>query len=483
MSNPPRNAILAAVVLLGVACLCLAGLGAASAGVALLSPRQALIPAETALPTPVPLSTRTALVQAPSAAPTSGQAGTPAPGTPFPTQAALSPAITRQMDQIEQQVTAIRGLKPTGPLKRTLITRSQLNDKVVNDFFKDYTPQDARNDETTLAEFGLLPAGFDPRTFYEKLYAENIAGFYDPKTKEMYVVADQGFEGPERLTYAHEYTHALQDENFDLEKGVGFSDTACKADSERCAAVQALIEGDATVVEQDWLLTDSTPLDRQQIQASAHDLQTPVYNSAPAFMQQDFLFPYRSGQEFVQSLLDRGGWAQVNTAFRNPPVSTEQILHPDRYPGDRPVTVTLPDLTGTLGPGWTLVSQNPMGEWYTYLILAYGADPHARLSTAAAQTAAEGWGGDEYAVYADGQAVEGLLISQWDTSQDASEFLTAFTDYGTARWGAPAAGPDGELTWQTGSGLIYFQLQGQRTTWIMSPDQQTQQAVLAALAK
>lgn len=409
------------------------------------------------------------------------------------------------MDQIQAQVIRLRGLQSTGPLHRTLITRSQLEDKVVNDFFKDYSAQDARSDQAVLSAFGLLPEGFDPRAFYQKLYTEEIAGYYDNQTKDMYVVQGQGFGGTERLTYSHEYTHALQDQNFDIENGLGFSDAACKHESERCAGLQALIEGDATLVEQDWLLSDSTALDRRQIQQDLHDLHTPIYDSAPAFLQQDFMFPYRAGEEFVQSLFDRGGWPAVNAAFRSPPVSTEQILHPDRYPNDRPLPVSLPDLAKTLGAGWQLANQNSLGEWYTYLVLAYGADAHTRVSTGVAQTATEGWGGDRYAVFTNGPAVEAVLATAWDTPADALQFRSAFARYGSARWGWPIAdqpslqrpvptdqsgtglrpvptNPSGTgLRWQTASGVVEFRMRGQHTTWVMSPDPNVHQAVEAAL--
>ncbi|HEY3344531.1 MAG TPA: hypothetical protein VGJ97_06375 [Anaerolineaceae bacterium] len=476
MSVPYRNILFAGLALLIVACVCLAVLGVTGAGVTLFVPTPAL-PTVTALPT-APTATRrpTPILTATTAPSVQG-----IPPTLTPTRAQLSPQISQEMDQIQQQVVVLRGLQPKEAVNRALITRAELQNQVDGSFFKDYTAQDAQNDQTVLTAFGLLPAAFDLRSFYQKLYAEGIAGYYDNQTKQMYVVQDQGFEGPERLTYAHEYTHALQDQNYDIQNGLGYSDAACKHETERCAGLQALIEGDATLVEQDWLLADSTPLDREQIQGSINTLHTPVYDSAPAFMQQDFLFPYRSGEEFVQSLFDRGGWAAVNQAFQNPPVSTEQILHPDRYPEDQPVSVSLPDLTSALGSGWSLVNQNPMGEWYTYLILAYGADSRTRMTASAAQAATQGWHGDEYAVYSHAGSVEALLASEWDSAQNALQFRNAFAEYGTARWGAPAANqPDG-LRWETAGGVVELRLQGTRTTWVMSPDPQTHQTVETAL--
>ena len=152
--------------------------------------------------------------------------------------------IEQQMDEIQTQVSELRGLPSTGPVSRALLTSDELRQHVLDDFLKDYTPEEAQNDAISLAAFGLLQSDFDLHSFLLELYSEQIAGFYDHETKEMFVVQGESFQGSERLTYAHEFQHVLQDQNYDIQNGLNYKDEVCEIESERCAAIQALLEGD-----------------------------------------------------------------------------------------------------------------------------------------------------------------------------------------------------------------------------------------------
>ncbi|MCB9135699.1 MAG: hypothetical protein H6636_09750 [Anaerolineales bacterium] len=391
----------------------------------------------------------------------------------------IAPDVIRQMETIEQQVIQLRGLQPSGSFDRALFTPEQLREHVLNDFNKDYTPEDAQKDAQILAAFGLVRPDFDFYNFYIDLLSEQIAGFYDNETKEMVVVQGEAFAGPERLTYAHEYTHALQDENYDIKNGLGYDDVPCEEDSERCAAIQALLEGDATLSEIQWFSQFSTNKDKQQLQDFYSNLESPVYDSAPAFMQDDFIFPYDQGYEFVNTLFENGGYAAVDDAYRNLPVSTEQILHPEKYPDDHPIAVALPDLLPTLGEGWTLLDQNVMGEWYTYLILARGLELATHIGDQNSADAAAGWGGDSYAVYLSpaGDTTALVLSTVWDTANEATEFAAAFEQYATARFGPPTA----DHTWEENGIVTLFTLNGDHTIWVSAPSLATAQAILTAV--
>ncbi|MFN2152802.1 MAG: hypothetical protein ACK2T5_14455, partial [Anaerolineales bacterium] len=235
---------------------------------------------------------------------------TPAPVEPAATESTTNPEndtynspagetvsadVSRQMDEIQMQVVLDRGLKPSENVDRQLYSPDQLRQKVLDDFLEDYSAEDSQTDALTLAAFGLLEPDFDLYTFYTDLLSEQIAGFYDQKTKEMVVVQGEGFGGPERLTYAHEYTHALQDQNYDIENGLNFNDDACDADSERCAAIQALIEGDATLEEYNWFYANGTAEDQSEIMDFYNNLEMPIFDSAPEFLAMDFTFPSEYG--------------------------------------------------------------------------------------------------------------------------------------------------------------------------------------------
>lgn len=383
----------------------------------------------------------------------------------------LAPHVVEQMITLQQQVEKLRGLPTNGDFTRELLTPAQLKQRVIDDLLADYTPQEAQNDARALSTFGLLQEDYDLMGLYTDLYSEQVAGFFDTETDEMVIVRGQGFEGPERITYVHEYVHALQDRTYDLQEGLEYTQEVCEVESERCAAVQALIEGDATFVELQWVQEQATRTDIQELQQFYRSLETPVYDSAPLFLKQDFLFPYMQGLEFVQYLFERGGWVEVNQAFQNPPVSTEQILHPERYPSDKPVEVTLPDIDEVLGEGWQQVDQGVMGEWYTFLILAHGLDPQARLEESYAQSAAQGWGGDAYAVYyqPDNGALVMILYALWESPQEAQEFSSAFQDYANVRFGASNQHPEVAL-WQKDGNVTLFSIENERTIWILAPD-------------
>lgn len=429
-----------------------------------------------------PLPTLAPTLPGGTLAPTATFGPTEVPPTPYPT-AILAEDVSSEMDLIQQDVVKLRGLQPKTDVMRALLTPDELRQQVVNDFMKDYTPEDAKKDVTELSVLGLIAPDFDFLTFYTNLLSEQVAGYYDNQVKEMFVVQGEGFLGPERMTYAHEYTHVLQDQNYDIRNGLGITEEACKLDSERCAAIQALMEGDASIVELDWFANYATATDQQQVISFYSNYSSPVYDSAPDFMKEDFVFPYTYGQAFVQALIDKGGWQAVDDAYQNLPVSTEQILHPERYPDDKPVPVDVPDVLSALGDGWQELDRNVMGEWYTYLILAKGLDKAAQVKDATAKTAAEGWGGDTYVVEYNEQTGQTVLVlsSVWDTQKDADEFSAAFKDYATQRFGSSPNQQNGVLAWQYSDGYSTFYQDSDHTVWILAPDAATGQAVAGEL--
>ncbi len=422
---------------------------------------------------------------------TQGQAGastaTPASTaertkTPYPTSV-LDNAMSAEINLIQSQVIQSRGLKPEFAVPVVLLSPEELRKNVVNDFFADYTDEKMADDVLELSIIGLLQPGFDLRGLYIDLLSEQVAGYYDNDVAEMFVVKGKGFDGPERLTYAHEFTHVLQDQNYDIKHGLNYNNDACDLDTERCAAIQSLIEGDATLSEFTWFQGFATQTDQQQIVDYYNSLSSPVYNTAPAFLKDDFVFPYNQGLSFVQHFFDQGGWEAVDALYKNPPVSTEQILHPELYPSDTPIKVDLPDLTTTLGDGWREVRRNQMGEWYTYLILAQAADEHARLDDGTAKAAAAGWGGDEYLVLHNDSTNQTAFVMKtvWDTSGDATEFANAMQIYGNARFGVSGTTQGGSTSWSYADGYSSLSLSADTTIWIVAPDATIAQTIFGAI--
>ena len=446
MKKETRNILLTCGVLLLIVCICTGLIALTGLGISFITPQETSIAIATdKLPTPLPTLASTV---------------------------ELDPSIAQQMDLIQSQVISIRGLEPSFAVPRTLLTAEQLLENVMNDFLSDYTPEEARQDALELAVLGLLPQGFDLLDFYTELYSEQVAGYYDDDVKAIYVVKGETFGGNEKITYAHEYTHVLQDQIYDFHGGLGYTDENCQIDSERCAGILSLIEGDAVLTESLWFQTYATEKDYTDILDFYESYESPVFDSAPNYMQEDFIFPYMQGQAFVQSLYDQGGYAAIDQAYQNVPVSTEQILHPELYPNDKPIPVMLPDLTDTLGEGWTELDRNVMGEWFTYLILAHASDPNFRVNDSVAMNAAEGWGGDTYLVYINEETEEIILVmvSTWDTPRDLDEFYEAFMQYAQKRWGEPFVDPVVGNAWQGSDYYNSFYITGNFSTWILTPD-------------
>lgn len=455
-----KNILISCAVIVVVACLCLGVLALTGVGVSLIWPWRSL---ESATPAP---SAATVAVETAEE-----------PESRFPSE------LLTAVEEIESQVSELRGHEATDGFERELISETELEEIVAEDFFGEYTDEDARLDVLLLSTLGLLPQDFNLKQLYTELYSEQIAGFYDDEVKTMYVVQGTEFGGSEKLTYAHEFTHVLQDQVWGFDNGLDMSEEACEADSERCAAIQALVEGDASMSEVVWLQTYATRQDYEDLVQTFDDYESPILDSAPPYIAADLYFPYEKGNAFVENLYNDGGFERVDEAFVELPVSTEQIMHPERYPDDQPIPVSLKDLSESLGSKWSLYDQNVMGEWYTYLILKKAYDEDLRLSESFASTAAEGWGGDSYAFYIHEDTDELVFVmdSIWDTPQDAVEFSDAFHSYADARW-TPDEGNIGDVSvWNGGGSTVYFVMESDRTVWVMAPDSVSADAVMNSL--
>jgi len=514
-SNSANRSVLLVITVAGLICLCLCALfiggvitlrkevvnivpalePVLSAKKDTATPVSAVRPTRTLAPTKTPRATEPVAITLEVATELPAtKVSRPTQATPTTAPATVGPTSTRRatsdlpsawassMDKIQQQVIDLRGLQPSGVFYRGVLTPDQLRENVLRDFNTDNTPEDIRNEVLELSALGLLEPGFDLDTFYNDLLIEQVAGYYDNETKEMYVVGEQ-FGGMERLTYSHEYVHALQDQNYDITNGLQYDTEPCEQDSERCAAVQALMEGDASLAQMDWFTQYGTMQDYTDIMEFYNTYQMPIYDSAPEYMKEDFMFPYDAGQKFVEHLYDQGGWEAVDAAYADVPVSTEQIMHPERYPDDRPVTVELADFTNALGDGWEEIDRGVMGEWYTYMILSKGIDSDFRLDGNTASSAAEGWGGDAYAAYYHEQSGETVFVLnyEWDTLNDADEFASALVEYGTLRFGQPASSDAGQTAWDFSGGYSLFRQTGQAALWVIAPSQAAAEAVWGVL--
>lgn len=270
-----------------------------------------------------------------------------------------------------------------------------------------------------LAALELMPSDYP---FVDGLFAmvkANIAGFYDPHDHTMYLLddLDDASRGP---TLSHELVHALQDQHFDL----GGRLTYRPGEADVLAATSSFAEGDATAAMFAGPDGTASPLsaDTLRLSMSMAVAFSATGLSTPPVLQASLVAPYVDGYRFVSALRERGGWAEVNRVWRDPPRSTEQVLHLEKYDAHEAPLVVAPPGFAALGPGWRLLDSDVSGEQALRLALEQWFSPPEAVRAAA------GWGGDRYALV--GRDVEGgreIALAWHVRFDDAKEAIEAET--------------------------------------------------------
>jgi len=365
-------------------------------------------PAPTASPTPSPTA-------APTSAPPTSSPAASAGASPLP-----SGAVDALFDTIESQVVAVRGLPATN-VKRETIDAAALKTFNAKSFDEDNPPEYIAANERMYKAFGLMPEDQSLRKTFLDLIDSQVAGFYRPTDKTLYVVSRTGsINGADKITFAHEYDHALQDANFAV-----FKDQKTLLDeSDHALARAAIYEGDATLLMAMWAGANLSAAEFADVQAAGSDPEAlAILARTPQVLVEGLLFPYTAGQAFVLPVQQSGSWKAVDALYDDMPLSTEQILHPDKYrAGEKPVAVKMPaTLAADMGKGWNEAIQDTFGEFQLGVWLR---ESGVRASDAAA--AAAGWGGDRLAVL-DGPsgAWAVVLRSTWESTDDAKAFQQA----------------------------------------------------------
>jgi hypothetical protein len=353
-------------------------------------------------------------------------------------------------DALFAEASSLRELPILRPVKSSALSRAEIEHKVITAFNNQTTPDEVRASELAMQKLGLLPADFDLREFEIALMTEQLAGLYDPDTREFYL-ADWIDVSAQQPVIVHELTHALQDQHFDLRRLTRWPD----GDSDAKAAAHSLVEGDATLAMTQYLQKnpDVAAAYLRSVQMAP---KMPLVEGAPRAIRESLLFPFVQGWQFAAALHARGGWKAVTAAYAPLPQSTEQILHIDKFDArEAPVAVRLPDVARILGRGWRRLDSDVTGEWGYYLVLdQFIATPKE------SRQAAAGWGGDRFDVYeGPGQSLVSHL-SAWDTPEDARDFFDVYARRTILRYPAATASADAgtdRRVWQTAEGTVVME--------------------------
>lgn len=379
-----------------------------------------------------------------------------------PKSEARKAAVVETTAEVLKETSELRELAILRPVKSDTQSRAEIEHFLIKNMDEDTTPAELHASEVALKKLGLIPPDFQFRAFLIKLLTEQVAGYYDPKQQEFFLADWIDLDG-QKPVMAHELTHALQDQHFNLRR----FDKWPKGDSDAELAAHALIEGDASLAMGVYVARSPLRLVALMKSMGASQPSTEEIDRAPRAIRESLLFPYTQGMEWVTQLYRREGWPLVSKAFTDLPQSTEQILHADKYfAREAPVKITLPDISSLLGPGWKRIDMDVNGEWSYYLIL----DEYLKSNEESARAAA-GWGGDRYSVYEGAKPGQVMIaqLSAWDTEQDAVEFFAAYAKRTESRYQAASIQPlkgSGQATeekaWSTSEGNVFMQRRGSR---------------------
>ncbi|MDE2823878.1 MAG: hypothetical protein OXK79_10280 [Chloroflexota bacterium] len=440
------------------------------------APTQA--PSPTPDPTPVPEPT-----SAPAAPTPSSTSENPIlPTVPVPLEEPTVDNIAaRKLARAGIRTNLIRGLTLVAPLEtvleRQMVTSDEFRELIsgVHEGRRDKIESDQLLYET----LGLMRPGV---TLYDVLLTfstEGTLGWFDLENERQYVVLDsEELTLSHERTYVNEYVNHLQAVNFDIKAKYD----ATEGNDDARLALRAVLEGDSAIGEFVYTSEHFTTEEQEASILEPNEAFREALNMAPYIALRTFVFPFAEGLDFaVQLFQTAGNWSLINQTLETPPVSTEQVLHLDKYAaGELPIDVEMPDVSWVIGDEWEHVRTGVLGELFIMAWLETDFSPQAAF------IAAQGWGGDAYSLF-EGPDGQGLLVlaTVWDSEQDAEEFFVTMQQHAEARsgvgWDDSAIGPDA-ATLALPDRTVYAERNGARILQIYAPSAELVDTVRQAAA-
>ncbi|HEX3747364.1 MAG TPA: hypothetical protein VHW09_25685 [Bryobacteraceae bacterium] len=355
-------------------------------------------------------------------------------------------ALCAQVPGIAAELTDISGMKLRHPVPCDFITKEQVNQFLQKRIKDTSTPDEVRAEELTLKKFGLIPPDFDLAKNEVELLTEQAAAFYDYDKKKLFITDSTSSES-QAPVLAHELSHALADQNYNLAR---FIKQGRKSDDGSTARL-AVMEGQATWLMSEYLarqagtsLRDSATLAATMAQVagddgdkSQGDSEFPVFDKEPLYLKLTLVFPYTKGMVFQQAVLARDPQTGFGEVFLHPPVSTQQILHPDKYFAHvQPTDPALPAIhlphgyKGLVGGQLGELEQGILLEQYVGKTRAGSLAPH--------------WRGCNFELQENKKAGRVVLLysTEWDSDESAAQYFTAYREVMHKKWKKMAVATD-----------------------------------------
>ena len=348
--------------------------------------------------------------------------------------------VKRIMPDVER----LRGLSFKRPVPVRVVNDDEARAHFQSRLGKFWPEAQMKADNLAYIQLGLLPERTDIKETLFGVLKEQAGGYYDPETDAFYVLGDMP-RSSAPILMAHELTHALDDQHYGIDELI----EKAGADQERASALGAVVEGSGTLVMTQYIVEQigsgsfNPEAMKELTESEAGRAET--LKASPPIIQRGLLSSYILGQSFLlhgemNRLTQPVSTVELDRAFRQHPVSTEQILHPAKYwdaaSKDLPREIRLPDICAALGDGWAQTGKGTLGELNLALLTGATAidpmSPEASQAAAWTNPAAAGWGGDEWRLCARGEETITILATVWDTETDAAEFEKALA--GAARF-------------------------------------------------
>ena len=367
--------------------------------------------------------------------------GSEADLTPVMSLAEAMAEFDQTVAMVQSRVSTLRGLAPVTAIESNLETTDKLYDLADAHFKRRFLREQVFRTEELYKSLGLLRPEDDLEEITKGIFLQQVTALFDDASGRLYVLSDAPNLGPsEELSYAGVFMAGLQEQVFFLSDLRRIARESGNSDQYR--ALTALAGGEVAQIQQGYA---ETYLTEPELAGVVRPIQGNKLESAPRVVRDLTLFPQREGSDFVGTVFQAfGSWQGVSNAYSSPPISTEQIIHPEKYlSGEKPDIPTLPDITEAMGRGWELIAEDTMGE---LLLRSY---LEKNIDEATAAQAAAGWGGDRYLLLSGPEAERVLVLStNWDTTEDAEEFVSAYFEF--ARAGSLTEGDvpgDGIWSW------------------------------------
>jgi len=411
--------------------------------------------------------------------------------------------LFRSVDEILRFASKDTSFPIKHEVKRQLVSRDEVEAYVTKHTSEDEDAKRMRRSELVLKKFGLLPRDFDLGKFLVALLKEQVAGYYDPKTKTVNLLDWLGAE-QQKPVLAHELTHALQDQSFNLEKYMKPADADLDkkkeitlqdiANDEISTTRQAVVEGQAMVVLVDYMLAplgESLKDSPQVVEALKQGMLVGTadavqFQNAPIYMKEALTFPYRYGIDFIAEMLAKGGKEKAfATLFQNPPRTTRQIMEPQTYlSGEHLEPMQLPDFRQVF-KNYDRFDVGAIGEFDVAVLI----DQYAGAETS--HQMYPNWrGGYYYAARPKGDPAAPLAllyVSRWSNTERASQFAAIYAKALAKRYthvhDVAENGKDpavqtaalekltGKRTWLTEEGPVVIEAEGYTVLIVESVDQ------------